>query len=212
MVPGVRVERSWVAAPADDVLSTVQIKHLLGEYAIAGSSSVQMDPRWVKANIVTFSFSIGGSVIVKRCHRDVGPKFQEVFDEITSAGLAQYIDIADTRRSGGCFNARTIRSVGGSTGRNMSAHAWGMAFDLNTRANCMGCAPPPMDCRIVQIFRAHGFAWGGNFLTPDGMHFEYVGESRDQLAVRPGDFCQTPVSPPPTSVPIQRPVFNDTPQ
>ena len=37
----------------------------------------------------------------------------------------------------------------------------------------------------MRIFRKHGFAWGGNFLIPDGMHFEWVGERRrqDQLPV-----------------------------
>jgi hypothetical protein len=30
-----------------------------------------------------------------------------------------------------------------------------------------------MDPRIVRIFQKWGFLWGGRFLTPDGMHFEY---------------------------------------
>ena len=45
-----------------------------------------------------------------------------------------------------------------------------------------------MDCRTVRIFRKHGFAWGGNFLVPDGMHFEWVGERRDLLTY-PARFC-----------------------
>jgi hypothetical protein len=46
-----------------------------------------------------------------------------------------------------------------------------------------------MDCRIVRIFRKHNFAWGGNFLTPDGMHFEWVGEARNTLQY-PSKYCQ----------------------
>jgi hypothetical protein len=38
-----------------------------------------------------------------------------------------------------------------------------------------------MNCDVVRIFRKHGFAWGGNWRTPDGMHFEWVGEARDQI-------------------------------
>jgi hypothetical protein len=45
-----------------------------------------------------------------------------------------------------------------------------------------------MDCRVVQIFRKHNFAWGGNFLRPDGMHFEWVGERRD-LITTPDRYC-----------------------
>ena len=26
-----------------------------------------------------------------------------------------------------------------------------------------------MDHRVMRIFRKHGFAWGGNFLTDDGV-------------------------------------------
>jgi hypothetical protein len=50
-----------------------------------------------------------------------------------------------------------------------------------------------MDCRTVQIFRKHGFAWGGNFLTPDGMHFEWVGQPRDQYPY-PSRFCPNAVT------------------
>ena len=67
----------------------------------------------------------------------------------------------------------------------MSRHSWGQAIDMNTVSNCQGCVPR-MNCTVVQIFRKYGFAWGGNFLTPDGMHFEWVGERRDlqPLALR----------------------------
>ena len=30
-----------------------------------------------------------------------------------------------------------------------------------------------MDPRVVKVFEHWGFNWGGNFLIPDGMHFEY---------------------------------------
>jgi hypothetical protein len=45
-----------------------------------------------------------------------------------------------------------------------------------------------MDCRIVRIFRKHNFAWGGNFLFPDGMHFEWVGQPRNTYQY-PSRYC-----------------------
>ncbi len=65
---------------------------------------------------------------------------------------------------------------------SVSRHAWAMAIDMNTVANAQGRVPR-MDCRVVRIFRKHNFAWGGNFLTSDGMHFEWVGEPRNTLRV-----------------------------
>ena len=95
--------------------------------------------------------------------------------------------------AGGCHLARFNRLTPDSSLGFLSRHSWGMAIDTNTRGSCQGCAPPdfatrPGGCQAVQIFRKHGFAWGGNFLTPDGMHFEWVGERRDQLAY-PSRFC-----------------------
>jgi hypothetical protein len=58
---------------------------------------------------------------------------------------------------------------------------------MNTVSNCQGCTPH-MNCDVVRIFRRHGFAWGGNWRTPDGMHFEWVGEPRDQISY-PSRFC-----------------------
>ncbi len=69
----------------------------------------------------------------------------------------------------------------------LSRHTWAQALDTNTVSNCQGCVPQ-MDCRVVRIFRAHNFAWGGNFLNPDGMHFEWVGEPRNTY-LYPSRYC-----------------------
>jgi hypothetical protein len=75
-----------------------------------------------------------------------------------------------------------------------------MAIDMNTVENAEG-SPPTMNCDVVRIFRKWGFAWGGNFLQGDGMHFEYVGQRRDQLPY-PSRYCPNIVNTvTPSSVP-----------
>jgi len=55
----------------------------------------------------------------------------------------------------------------------LSAHAYGIAIDLNAAENPQG-AVPVIDPRVVEIMKRWGFAWGGDFDTPDGMHFEFA--------------------------------------
>ena len=62
----------------------------------------------------------------------------------------------------------------GSAGQNLSWHTCGAAIDLNPTQNRYG-SHGHMDQRIIDAFTRHGFVWGGTFLIPDPMHFEYVG-------------------------------------
>ena len=55
---------------------------------------------------------------------------------------------------------------------SISHHSWGIAFDINVRTNHFG-ATPHHDPRLVARDRAVGFIWGGDFIVPDGNHFEY---------------------------------------
>ena len=72
------------------------------------------------------------------------------------------------------------RKKGWNPRRTLSAHAYGVAIDLNARWNGYGVKPAPRGApgslvELVDIFAAHGFAWGGHFRPAryaDGMHFE----------------------------------------
>lgn len=60
----------------------------------------------------------------------------------------------------------------------LSNHAFGTAFDINTRENPLGAIPAAVGKQgsvreLVELANAHGFYWGGHFKRrPDGMHFE----------------------------------------
>jgi len=184
----IRIRRSWDPPDPDNTIGMAKTKSELGEFAyrVNSNGSVSLDSGWKNANIT--SGSIGGLLLQTGCHAKVRINLQAAMTEVTAAGLAGTINYYDANRAGGCFLARFNRLTPDSSLGFLSRHSWGMAVDTNTIGSCQGCAPPDMDCRTVQIFRKHGFAWGGNFLTPDGMHFEWVGERRDLLQY-PSRFC-----------------------
>lgn len=165
----VRWSHSWDPANPDSVLSTVRLKELLGEFEYRYTSGVfiEIDPDWVESNIVLAELPLLGRW---RCHRAVVPDLVAALTQIQVEGLSDLIDARDSRH-GGCWVARRIR---GASGGAISRHAWGLAVDINPSTNQWG-EEPLMDPRVVEIFRANGFAWGGTWTRPDGMHFEWVG-------------------------------------
>jgi hypothetical protein len=186
----VRVIRSWEPPSPDGTLSTATTKARLGEfsYSYTGSgANINPDAAWRGANIARYSWPVGGGSVNTWCHRVVDPAARAALAEVNARGLAGALDLANTNTYGGCYGPREVRPAGGTTGGSVSRHSWGQAIDMNTVSNCLGCVPR-MNCTVVQIFRKYGFAWGGNFLTPDGMHFEWVGERRD-LQPSTGGYC-----------------------
>ncbi len=186
--PDIRILHSWDPPNPDSTLSTASTKAKLGEFAYTGSgNSITQEAAWRTANIARYSWPTGLGSISTYCHRVVDPAARAALAEVAQRGLGGAIDLANTNTYGGCYGPREIRPAGGTTGGSLSRHSWGQAIDMNTVTNCLGCVPR-MSCTVVQIFRKYGFAWGGNFLTPDGMHMEWVGERRDQLSY-PSTYC-----------------------
>jgi len=166
----VRWARSWDEPSVDNVLSTLRLKTLLGEfeYRFAAGDNIEMEPAWVAQNIARQDFPIIGQIW---CNRALFDDLTAALTEVEAAGLTGVIDVGDTRRYGGCWNPRRIR---GTSGGAVSRHAWGLGVDINPSTNRWG-TPPTLDLRVVEIFRANGFAWGGTWTRPDGMHFEWIG-------------------------------------
>jgi hypothetical protein len=182
---GVRISKSWNPANPDGILGLANTKKLLGEFAFRVNSfdNMTMDPDWVATNIQQVSFQDIG--VRAFCHRLIVGDLQAALTEVYQAGLSYAIDLTNTNTYGGCWNPRYARASANIG--SVSRHAWGMAFDTNTVTNAQG-STPRMDCRVVRIFRKHNFAWGGNFLLSDGMHFEWVGEPRNTWSY-PSKYC-----------------------
>jgi hypothetical protein len=180
-----KVEHSWDPRDPDDSLSTARAKALMGEpwYRVVSDTTIEMHPAWRERYLPSGRVLLSDAIqIWARCHVGINAGLRAALDEVAAAGLGGAIDLANTNTYGGCFNARYSRSSG-----FLSRHAYAMALDMNTVTNCQGCVPA-MNCSVVRIFRKHGFAWGGNWRQPDGMHFEWVGEPRDRLAY-PSRYC-----------------------
>lgn len=75
--------------------------------------------------------------------------------------------------SAGTYNCRVVADTG-----VRSAHAWGIAIDINTDSSdywlwSKGAYKNRVPWEIVEIFERHGFIWGGKWGHFDTMHFEY---------------------------------------
>jgi hypothetical protein len=152
---------------ADAVLPPVMLKAAFGEFAaspdLLPGEYLRMSGAWRAAHIVTASVPILGSVT---CNAALMPQLRGALQEVERRGLASLIHTDDY---GGCFAPRIIP---GSIGHALSAHAFGGAIDINVHDNLVG-AVPHQDPRLVAIFQTWGFTWGGWWMRPDGMHFEF---------------------------------------
>lgn len=155
----------------DAVLPPVRLKELFGEFAARrlDGGFLELDPAWVRRSIVTETLPMLGKV---RCHRGVLDQVRGALDAVAREGLAGSIDPSGFA---GCWSARFINRDPSSGA--LSHHSWGVALDVNAPANPYG-HPPAQDARMVAAFERWGFAWGGRWLIPDGMHFEFVTFSR----------------------------------
>ena len=150
----------------DAVLPQMAIKDVFGEFAARPRSdgSIEVDPAWRAKNIVTAAVPVLGRVT---CHRILIPQLKRALRQVAQEGLGFTIN---TAQYGGCYGPRFI---GSTPGGRLSHHTWGVAIDLNVAENAFG-TKADQDPRLVEIFEEHGFTWGGRWLVPDGMHFEWV--------------------------------------
>jgi hypothetical protein len=151
---------------ADAVMPQLLIKRAFGEFAARGlpDGTLVIDPRWRRANIATARVPLLGRVT---CHRAIIPQLRNAMTEVRREGLGFTVD---ANLYGGCYSPRFVNS---QPGHRLSHHAWGIAADVNVAENSYG-SKPDLDPRLVDIMRRHGFTWGGEWLVPDGMHFEWV--------------------------------------
>jgi hypothetical protein len=150
---------------ASGVNPPVVMKTVFGEFDAYPRSDdpayLNIDPAWYDAHIRTRTVPLLGAVT---CNEQLFPALVGALTDVEAAGLGGAIHVYS-----GCYAARTVAR---STTAPPSNHAYGAAIDINAPKNPYG-STPTMNRRVVKIFEHWGFDWGGNFLIPDGMHFEY---------------------------------------
>ena len=176
LVPPLRRKARVMVARALSLLPPTGLDGILamfGDISRYVRSDSTIDPRWESSNMITvplpfpirLAWGNPAPFATKiRCHKVVAPTMVQVFSAVERAGLKSAV-----RTYGGCYNYRPKR-----TGSRPSTHSWGIALDLNPGTNAMGTAGD-MDPRLVELFREHGFKWGGDWTgrNKDPMHFQF---------------------------------------
>lgn len=148
---------------APDLMAPARLKRVFGEYPVSHAPDrwFEQGRSWQEQALVRQDYPIIGP---QTCHALMVAPLTAALDELVARGLDHLLDPGDV---GGCWAPRT------QGGRTPSSHAWGISVDLNVHGNLMG-ATPTMPMEVVEVFTALGFAWGGDWPVPDGMHFELV--------------------------------------
>jgi len=133
-----------------------------------------LDTSWVDHNLAVFDLPFPMRLswaplrIARRfqAHKTVGLVMVDALREIRDYKGWQYLQDNDYDFYGGCFNFRLMRGI-----NKLSAHAWGIAFDINPHLGPLG-EPSYQPEFVVQAFARRRFVWGGEWARPDGMHFQ----------------------------------------
>ncbi|MEX2274867.1 MAG: M15 family metallopeptidase [Actinomycetota bacterium] len=158
----------------DAVLPQVMLKLQFGEFAArprpGDPGNLQIDPRWRKQNIRLVHLPLVGDV---QCHKDVLPQLRGILGELIDRS---HSDVIHTEH--GCYVPKFMSNVPNSS---VSHHAWGVAIDFNLAGNAFG-ATPHQPKALVRTMERWGFVWGGDWITPDGNHFEWHGPPKEPAA------------------------------
>lgn len=136
------------------------------------------DAAWMRANLVRvkppyrMQWSWGGEVATITVHRKCAESLLRVLDGVARVhGSQGAIEEARMHLCGGAFNFRVKRG-----GSSLSIHSWGAAIDLDPERNALGRLHVEqrgmMPMKVVDLFAAEGWTWGGRWSRPDAMHFQ----------------------------------------
>lgn len=95
------------------------------------------------------------------CNKYLVKPLEKAFENLIRTGR-----VAELKTYNGCFNIRKK-----TASNSWSLHSFGLAIDVNSAWNSYG-KTPTLSAEFVKCFKDAGFDWGGDWKTPDGMHFQ----------------------------------------
>jgi hypothetical protein len=149
------------------VLPLGLVKARFGEFSLPSLRRGGPDLAWKKRNLVTRQVPLLGRVT---CHRLVMEDLAAAMADLERRRLGQLVDVAEFRRTGGCFGQRLLRDQNGK----LTRHAWGVAVTVGVALD-PAQRRPQVDQRLVKTLAGHGFAWAGRLERPAGTQFNWVG-------------------------------------
>ena len=108
---------------------------------------------------------LGQSLRSIPCHALIADALRAVLVDLKGRSLCHLINTFD-----GCF---VPRHMSWNPARSLSHHSWGIAVDVNARLFPYG-SHDRQNPQLIAAFHRGGFEWGGDWSTPDPMHFEIV--------------------------------------
>lgn len=128
-----------------------------------------IDPDWTMENLVRVELELATETARPWLHREFAPRVLSWWQELHATSLIRYVLTFD-----GGFVPRFQRGT-----RVLSAHALGLAIDINREWNRYGHSPAPLGAegsvlQLVPSAERHLIGWGGHWTnSPDPMHFGF---------------------------------------
>ena len=143
----------------------VDLERIFGAFSyteIAGSADITVDPKWIRTNIV--------GVELEGYHKTIWlhKLLQSALQDAWNGAITACPDYAVCRVA-----SLSTRHKLHNVNKPLSMHSWGIAIDINPATNAYG-TQGDIPAEFVQAFKDVGFSWGGDWKTPDPMHFQYA--------------------------------------
>ena len=146
------------------------------------------DQVWVQAQRSRVRFHV---------HHGIAPIIKFLIDEVERRGYL--LHVPGQTPDDWSFNSRPIRGT-----NRPSNHSWGLAIDIDATEYPQGQRRNQPQRWVIDLFRAYGFEYGGDWSNPDPMHLEFAGsvsEARWLVAALAASHVVKQPAPVPATVP-----------